>query len=84
MAEFSAAVYQNEFLPDGGTDVHAIVTVAHRRRRRCVRGCHDVLRSWAGWDMSNVPRATMNPGSPDLAPNQATPEPGIPGMPPFA
>jgi hypothetical protein len=27
MAEFSAAVYQNEFLPDGGTDVHAIVTV---------------------------------------------------------
>ncbi len=28
MAEFTAAVYQNEFLPDGGTDVHAIVTVA--------------------------------------------------------
>jgi hypothetical protein len=28
MAEFSAAVYQNEFLPDGGTDVHAIVSVA--------------------------------------------------------
>ncbi|TWD79347.1 von Willebrand factor type A domain-containing protein [Kribbella amoyensis] len=28
MAEFSATVYQNEFLPDGGTDVHAIVTVA--------------------------------------------------------
>ncbi|MGC4941049.1 VWA domain-containing protein [Kribbella sp. DT2] len=27
MAEFSATVYQNEFLPDGGTDVHAIVTV---------------------------------------------------------
>ena len=27
MAEFSAAVYQNEFLPDGGTDVNAIVTV---------------------------------------------------------
>jgi hypothetical protein len=27
MAEFSAAVYQNEFLPDGGTDVHAIVTI---------------------------------------------------------
>lgn len=27
MAEFTAAVYQNEFLPDGGTDVHAIVTV---------------------------------------------------------
>jgi hypothetical protein len=27
MAEFSADVYQNEFLPDGGTDVHAIVTV---------------------------------------------------------
>lgn len=27
MAEFSAQVYQNEFLPDGGTDVHAIVTV---------------------------------------------------------
>ena len=27
MAEFSAAVYQNEFLPDGGTDVNAIVTL---------------------------------------------------------
>ena len=28
MAQFTAAVYQNEFLPDGGTDVNAIVTVA--------------------------------------------------------
>ncbi|HEU5486909.1 MAG TPA: VWA domain-containing protein [Microlunatus sp.] len=27
MPEFAAAVYQNEFLPDGGTDVNAIVTV---------------------------------------------------------
>jgi len=27
MAEFSAQVYQNEFLPDGGTDVHAIVSI---------------------------------------------------------
>ncbi len=27
MAEFSSAVYQNEFLLDGGTDVNAIVTV---------------------------------------------------------
>lgn len=27
MAEFTAAVYQNEFLADGGTDVNAIVTV---------------------------------------------------------
>ena len=27
MADFTAAVFQNEFLPDGGTDVHAIVTV---------------------------------------------------------
>lgn len=27
MAEFSATVHQNEFLPDGGTDVHAIVSV---------------------------------------------------------
>ena len=27
MAEFTATVYQNEFLPDGGTDVNAIVTV---------------------------------------------------------
>jgi len=27
MATFSAEVYQNEFLPDGGSDVHAIVTV---------------------------------------------------------
>jgi hypothetical protein len=30
MAEFSAAVYSNEFLPDGGTDVNAIVTVTCR------------------------------------------------------
>src|ERR671911_3156792 len=30
MAEFTAAVYQNEFLPDGGTDVNAIVTVTCR------------------------------------------------------
>lgn len=27
MAEFSSTVHQNEFLPDGGTDVHAIVSV---------------------------------------------------------
>ena len=27
MAQFSADVYQNEFLPDGGTDVNAIVTI---------------------------------------------------------
>lgn len=27
MAQFSADVYQNEFLPDGGTDVNAIVTL---------------------------------------------------------
>src|ERR671912_829830 len=27
MAEFTASVYSNEFLPDGGTDVNAIVTV---------------------------------------------------------
>ena len=27
MATFSAEVFQNEFLPDGGSDVHAIVTV---------------------------------------------------------
>ena len=27
MAEFTASVYQNEHLPDGGTDVNAIVTV---------------------------------------------------------
>jgi von Willebrand factor type A C-terminal domain/von Willebrand factor type A domain len=27
MAVFSAEVFQNEFLPDGGTDVHAIVTL---------------------------------------------------------
>ena len=27
MATFTAEVFQNEFLPDGGTDVHAIVTV---------------------------------------------------------
>jgi uncharacterized protein YegL len=30
MAEFTATVYQNEFLPDGGTDVNAIVTVTCR------------------------------------------------------
>ena len=27
MAQFSAEVYQNEFLPQGGTDVHAVVTI---------------------------------------------------------
>ncbi|MEZ0578757.1 VWA domain-containing protein [Nocardioides sp. MH1] len=27
MAEFTTSVYQNEFLPDGGTDVNAIVTI---------------------------------------------------------
>jgi hypothetical protein len=27
MADFSATVYQNEYLPDGGTDVNAIVTI---------------------------------------------------------
>ncbi len=27
MAEFTASVYQNEYLPDGGTDVNAIVTI---------------------------------------------------------
>src|SRR4051812_21934195 len=27
MAQFSAAVYQNEFLPDGGTDVNAVVAL---------------------------------------------------------
>jgi von Willebrand factor type A C-terminal domain/von Willebrand factor type A domain len=27
MAQFSCEVFQNEFLPDGGTDVHAVVTV---------------------------------------------------------
>ncbi len=27
MAEFTTAVYQNEYLPDGGTDVNAIVTI---------------------------------------------------------
>ncbi len=30
MAEFTADVYQNEFLPAGGTDVHAVVTVTCR------------------------------------------------------
>ena len=28
MADFSAEVFQNEFLPDGGTDVHAIVRIS--------------------------------------------------------
>jgi hypothetical protein len=27
MAQFTAEIYQNEFLPQGGTDVHAVVTV---------------------------------------------------------
>jgi hypothetical protein len=27
MADFTAQIFQNEFLPDGGTDAHAIVTV---------------------------------------------------------
>lgn len=28
MADFTASVYQNEYLPDGGTDVNAIVTIS--------------------------------------------------------
>ncbi len=28
MAEFTSTVYQNEYLPDGGTDVNAIVTIS--------------------------------------------------------
>ena len=31
MAEFTAEAYQNEFLPEGGTDVNAIVTVTCSR-----------------------------------------------------
>ena len=27
MAQFTSTVFQNEFLPDGGTDVNAIITV---------------------------------------------------------
>ncbi len=27
MADWTAQVFQNEYLPDGATDVHAIVTV---------------------------------------------------------
>ena len=41
MAEFTAEVYQNEFLPDGGTDVHAIVTVT-------CQGAGEAGRSGAG------------------------------------
>ncbi len=41
MAEFTADVYQNEFLPDGGTDVNAIVTVT-------CRGAGEAGRSGAG------------------------------------
>lgn len=41
MAEFTAEVYQNEFLPDGGTDVHAIVTVT-------CEGAGEAGRSGAG------------------------------------
>ena len=37
MAEFTAEVYQNEFLPEGGTDVNAIVTVTCAERDRPVR-----------------------------------------------
>ena len=33
MADFTSESYQNEFLPDGRTDVHAIVTVT------CTRDC---------------------------------------------
>ena len=37
MAEFTAEVYQNEFLPEAGTDVNAIVTVPAAERDRPVR-----------------------------------------------
>ena len=34
MAEFTAEVFQNEYLSDGATDVHAVVSVDLHRRRR--------------------------------------------------
>ena len=39
MAQFTAAVYQNEFLPDGGTDVNAIVTVTCSGAGTAGSGC---------------------------------------------
>ena len=30
MAEFTAEVFQDEFLPDGGTDVNAIIAITCR------------------------------------------------------
>lgn len=41
MADFTAQVHQNEFLPDGGTDVHAIVSMT-------CRGAGTVGRSGGG------------------------------------
>ncbi|MEO7058965.1 MAG: VWA domain-containing protein [Lapillicoccus sp.] len=41
MAQFTAAVFQNEFLPDGGTDVHAIVRVTCRDAGQAGTGVTD-------------------------------------------
>lgn len=41
MAQFTAEVFQNEFLPDGGTDVHAIVRVTCRGAGQAGAGVTD-------------------------------------------
>ncbi|MEO3938090.1 VWA domain-containing protein [Dermatophilaceae bacterium Soc4.6] len=41
MAQFTAEVFQNEFLPDGGTDVHAIVRVTCRDAGQAGSGVAD-------------------------------------------
>ena len=55
VAEFKAEVFQNEYLADGATDVHAVVSVTlHRRRHgravRARRGRRDPHRRHVGLD----------------------------------
>ena len=43
MAEFRAEVFQNEYLADGATDVHGVVSVTcsrHSRRSQCGEASH--------------------------------------------
>ena len=63
MAEFTAAVYQNEFLPDGGTDVNAIVSVtcagagtAGQGRRRMTPARSSSSTPPARWGTARWPR----------------------------
>ena len=64
MATFTADVFQNEYLPDGATEVHAVVTVTctdagqagrHHRERQRLGGQHDRHRGHPERSCRTVP-----------------------------